>query len=182
MVKTMDVIARGKTERPAKKNFRRRTAAVAIVVIAVAIGAACDPLGVDRRVPYPAPYGSTRTASDLLAATTWNRHIAGLPALAWDDQLGGLATSWAEHMAATGDFSHRDLNAVIRSPAYAGWRALAENILVAPCFTSAASIMIAWGQSPVHRANLLSPWYTRTGVGVACSADGRVWAVQNFGA
>lgn len=84
-------------------------------------------------------------------------------------------------MAATGSFAHRDLNAVINSPGYAGvYHTLGENILFGPSSMSAAAMHIAWMNSPDHRANILSGAYSSKGIGVAY-AGGTVHATENFG-
>ena len=41
-------------------------------------------------------------------------------------------------------------------------------------------VVTSWMSSPGHRANILEPAYDRTGVGVAFSEDGKMYATQNF--
>jgi uncharacterized protein YkwD len=42
------------------------------------------------------------------------------------------------------------------------------------------AIHVAWMNSPGHRDNILG-WYDIIGVAVARGADGRLWAVEEFG-
>lgn len=42
-------------------------------------------------------------------------------------------------------------------------------------------MLVGWMADPLHRANLLSPNYTEIGVGVAKTANGKVYFCQDFG-
>ncbi len=44
-----------------------------------------------------------------------------------------------------------------------------------------AEVVRAWMADPLHRANLLSPNFTEIGVGVAKTANGKVYICQDFG-
>jgi uncharacterized protein YkwD len=37
-----------------------------------------------------------------------------------------------------------------------------------------------WMSSPGHRQNILTPQWTREGIGLAISSDGKIYATQNF--
>jgi uncharacterized protein YkwD len=110
-----------------------------------------------------------------------DRAANGLAPLAWNPQLACLAQDHSNHMATTGDFSHRDLSVTIRQPDYAGYASLGENILVGPNTMSGTDMETAWMNSPGHRANILSPNFDSIGIAVGWSPDGRIWATQNFG-
>jgi uncharacterized protein YkwD len=159
-----------------------------MVIAAATTVIACDPVGVGDRVVYPAnrsaspnPAVRNQPIHDLLVLVNRDRVANGRRALVWDDQLGGLAASWSNKMAGDGVFGHRDLNAVLASAPYAGWRTLGENILVGGCNLTGAAMEAAWMSSAGHRANILSTGYSRIGIGVQCSLDGRAWATQEFG-
>jgi uncharacterized protein YkwD len=159
-----------------------------MVVAAATMVVACDPVGVGDRVAYPAngsaspnPAVRNQPIHDLFIRVNRDRVANGMRALVWNDQLGGLAASWSHKMAGDGVFGHRDLNAVLASAPYAGWRTLGENILVGGCSLSGAAMEAAWMNSAGHRANILSAGYSRIGIGVECSSDGRAWATQEFG-
>lgn len=104
----------------------------------------------------------------------------GVAPLSWNSQLAGLAQQWANHMAATGQFAHRNLSATLNSPGYGAFHRLGENILVGSCGMSSAQIHQAWMNSSSHRANILSGNFNVVGIGSVC-ANGKVWVVQNFG-
>lgn len=83
-------------------------------------------------------------------------------------------------MAATGDFSHQNLDGLLGNPAFAGFSGLAENIMEGPCGMSAGEIHQSWMNSPRHRANILGN-YSAIGVGIACTG-GTLAAVETSGA
>ena len=130
--------------------------------------------------------GVPTTKADTIAREIFNelnqeRVARGLAPLAWDPQLAGLANDWSAGMAGSGNFAHRDLSGVIRSPGWAGvYNSLGENIVTGGGLTSASS-HAAWMNSPGHRQNLLQAGYDSVGIGVFCDANGRLWATQNFG-
>jgi uncharacterized protein YkwD len=156
----------------------RRWTGILVATGALALlGAAC--------APAAPPVGSQSCGPDattnaIFADTNVSRAQNGLPPLAWNGQLGCLATSWSQYLAGTNAFFHRDLGSVIRSPGYGGYRTLGENILKGPASMSAWDMHVAWMNSPDHRANILSPAYSSVGIGLAY-ANGQVWATEDFG-
>ncbi len=157
------------------RALRTRRAGLAAVALVVATLTAGCFSGQDSARGV-SPSGVSREIFELVNA---DRAANGLPALAWNDKLGGLAQGWSEHMASTGTFAHSDLNATIRSPEFSEFRRLGENILEGGCNMTAAEMEQAWMNSPGHRANILGD-FNVIGVGVVC-ANGRIWATQNFG-
>jgi uncharacterized protein YkwD len=115
---------------------------------------------------------------DIAALTNSDRAANGLGALGWDGNLGSIAQNWANWMAANGQLVHQNLNAIIGGT---GYHTLGENILVGPGNISAAQMEAAWMNSAPHRANILNGTFTAIGVGVAVSADGRIWSAVEFG-
>lgn len=169
----------GTSDSPASISTDRRLLCVAALL------AACQPQadGVhDASAPPCGPSrpdnGITRRILDRVNA---DRAANRLAPLSWNAQLACLAQSHTANMASTGDFSHRDLAWTIRQPTYSAYATLGENILVGPGSTTADGMENAWMSSPPHRANLLWPAYGTIGIAVGWSADGRVWATQNFG-
>jgi uncharacterized protein YkwD len=120
-------------------------------------------------------------AKDLFGRANAERAARGLPALAWSDDLAKLASDWSSHMAATGDFAHRDLGAARNQPGISKFSALGENIAwVAGYQNDAFQLHTGWMKSDGHRENLLQPGFDSVGIGVVCSG-GKAWATQNFG-
>ena len=135
---------------------RARLAVLALSVLAVA--GACLPMNGQE--------------SHLFTETNRMRAQAGLPALAHHDDLVREAREWAQVLASRGQLAHQDLNALGTQ-----WTAAAENVGRS---TSIEDITARLAASPSHRANMLSPKYTHSGVGTARSKNGTVYAVQLF--
>lgn len=159
---------------------RRRSVVLASVVLALAIlAAACGP------VEAPPPAGAPSGPPDAITATVYNRTNAdraaqGLGGLGWNARLAGLAGEWAGYLAATHQFFHRDLAAVIESPGFETYAALGENILVGPDGIDGDQMQNAWLASSGHYANIMGG-YDSVGVAIAYGNDGNVRAVVNFG-
>jgi uncharacterized protein YkwD len=149
---------------------------VAAIVAVVALTAGC--FGGGGAAPLPFGNADPR-AQELYYLVNNDRAANGLGPVGWNDQLGGLAQSWSEHMAATGSFSHQNLWAIMNSPGYSNFSGLGENIISGGCGMSAAEMEQQWMASPGHRANILGN-YSSVGIGVACDG-GSVYATQDFG-
>ena len=165
---------------PATRS-RRIMALVATLAIA-ALASACGPTA----APAPAAPQCGAAMGDAVTLAIYNqvnadRAANGLGPLAWNGQLACLAFDWSAQMSAAGDLRHRDLNATIRSPGYGGYRALGENILRGPSSMTGEQMEAAWLASPDHRANILSSAYTSIGISYFVTADGQIYATQNFG-
>lgn len=121
--------------------------------------------------------GSSATAqgpaATLIAWINQARAAQGLPPYAVNPTLMTLAQERAQALAA-GPFTH-DLPGLgwpIQMETAAGIQAQgmgAENIAVAPNLQTAFSLLMA---SPEHRANILSPYETQIGAGVAPDGNG----------
>jgi uncharacterized protein YkwD len=131
-----------------------------------------------------AKHGSVAVSASsnaIVASVNAARAQHGLPALSPHGQLDALAGSWSAHMAATGTFTHSNLEATLYRPDFQAFQRLGENILRSECSRAAPEMVDAWLQSPSHRANVLSPMFGVVGVGVVCAPDGWAWVTMNFG-
>ena len=154
---------------------------LAVLALAVALGgAACVPRASVAPTSTAPSCAQSTLASQLVTLANQARAYAGVRPLAWDGQLGCLATEWSKYMASTGTLQHRDLNATIRTAAYSSYRTLGENILRGPISMTAQQMHNAWMASPGHRANILSASYTKIGIGSAVSGS-TIYVTQNFG-
>ncbi len=88
-----------------------------------------------------------------------------------------VAQPWARHMADTENMVHQDLNVIFEK--CEGLSSAGENI--AAGYTTASAVMNGWMHSPGHRRNILRRSFTKIGLGVARSADGNRYWVQDFG-
>ncbi len=99
----------------------------------------------------------------------------------WNNQLAGLASNWAAHLAAAnGGLVHQNLLSVLYSPGYEGYMTLGENLLVGPEAMNPDTMEAAWKASPGHWANILRGSFTSVGVGYAYS-NGKIWVAVEFG-
>ena len=122
-----------------------------------------------------APPTSVQTyEAQVLSATNAQRTSHGLKALTVTSCLTGMATPWANHLAASKTLVHQSLGPFLSKchQSYA-----AENI--ADGNVTAAGVVSLWMNSPEHRANLLGSHYTHIAIGAAKS--GSTWyVVQDF--
>lgn len=158
---------------------RRRSVLVTVVLALAILAAACGP------TEAPAPPGAPTSPPDAITATVYNRTNAdraahGLAALSWNARLASLAGEWAQYLADTHLFVHRDLASAIDSPGFESYASLGENILVGPSGINGDQMENAWLASPSHYANIMGN-YDSIGVAIAYGNDGNVRAVANFG-
>jgi len=106
----------------------------------------------------------SQVESVVIAKTNAARARSGLPPLAADGQLMNGARNQARWMAQNRNLSHG--------------RGVAENIGMGQ--TSASEAVSSWMQSSGHRANILDGVYTRIGVAMAHSSDGKAYWCQQF--
>lgn len=106
----------------------------------------------------------------------------GRAALTLSAPIDSVARTWSTHLAETGTFAH---NPAYTSQIPGGWSAAAENVAWISWNTDTVAVTAAkfvdmWVNSPGHLTNLANPGYNTTGVGVAISSTGAVYATQNF--
>jgi uncharacterized protein YkwD len=124
-----------------------------------------------------------RRAFDLINA---QRSANGEPPLVWDAELCRMARVHSENMARMDFFDHtgpdgRDMVERAHGSNVRGWSALAENIAYNQGFDDPAAFAVErWMRSNKHRDNILNANFTRSAVGIARSADGRVFLTQVF--
>ncbi|MDI9633595.1 MAG: CAP domain-containing protein [Methanolinea sp.] len=161
-------------------------------------------------VPPPrvdTPADTAKIEQEIYRLANAERAKAGLPALAWDGRLAEVAREHSRDMAAGGYFSHTnprgegpDERAArhgypTRKPLPGGayMVGIGENIgkmptgkvlgigYVPPDAGSIARAQVqSWMASPGHRANILDPDYTVTGVGVAYDGSLYYVSTQDF--
>ena len=134
----------------------------------------------------------------------------GLSVLSWDKSLHKVARKYSKDMVERNFFSHNDPDGSSFYDRYktegvecrirvGGTTCIgAENIAQDNIFSSyfykngelfpdwntegeiAASVVKLWMNSKGHRANILTPYFKRQGIGVAFSDDGKVYVTENF--
>jgi uncharacterized protein YkwD len=110
----------------------------------------------------------------------------GLRPLVWDAELTHMARLHSENMARQNFFNHQapdgqGLRERSRASGISGFKRLAENLAYNKGFADAASCaVVGWMHSEGHRDHILDGEFTRSGIGIARSADGRVYFTQVF--
>jgi uncharacterized protein YkwD len=134
----------------------------------------------------------------------------GLSVLSWDNSLHKVAKNYSQDMVERNFFSHNDPDGSSFYDRYKAERIEcrirvgdttcigAENIALDNLYRSyfykngkrfanwntegeiAVSVVKLWMNSKGHRANILTPYFKRQGIGVAFSDDGRVYVTENF--
>jgi uncharacterized protein YkwD len=147
------------------------------------------------RVARPAPSSAAdaaksdlaQVASLVVASVNEYRRSQGLQEVAQNAKLTEAARQLAEFMARTGTFAH---DADGRQPwdraVQNGYQycVISENIAYLSGSTNAelaGKLFEGWKASPGHRQNMLEPRVVDTGIVIARSDTGRVYAVQMFG-
>ncbi len=167
------------TEMHVKNLLGKRTAAIVLTAM-VGFGlSSCS-------LPAATPAASSGSPTDPVAAAVFqqlnaNRAANGLPALTWNSKLASIAASWSQQMASSGSLTHQNLGTLLSSPDFAGFTTLGENILQGPSGMTASEMETSWMNSPPHRANILSGAFNVVGIAYTTGADGRRWAVEDFG-
>ena len=124
-----------------------------------------------------------RRAFDLINV---ERQRRGLRPLVWDGALTRIARYHSENMARDGILNHVDRDGLdLRGRAEVlglhGWRALGENIAYNQGYADPTAFAVErWMVSDKHRENILNGEFTHAGIGIARSADGRVFFTQVF--
>jgi uncharacterized protein YkwD len=126
----------------------------------------------------------TPVEQTLLHLTNAERVKHKLPPLTANPILFSVARAHSANMARHGQMSHvldgkspfDRLNAAGYRYSWAG-----ENVAYGyGAYANPATIFQGWMNSAGHRANILSPHYTKIGLGVAQDAQGRVYYTQLF--
>jgi uncharacterized protein YkwD len=121
----------------------------------------------------------------VVALTNAERAAAGVAPVSGDAQLTLAAQRYAEVMAVSACFGHAcgplpRLSDRVAAAGDARWGFLGENVAAGQPTPERA--VAAWMASPVHRANLLDPEFTRLGVGRAVGGPYGTYWTQEFGA
>lgn len=140
-------------------------------------------VGIATPSPVVSAMSDERKAFDLVNA---ERRARGERPLVWDAELARMARTHSENMARRNFFNHKGpdgqgLRERSQTNGITGFRALAENLAFNKGFTDSASCaVVGWMRSEGHRENILNGEFTRSGIGIARSADGRVYFTQVF--
>lgn len=114
-------------------------------------------------------YATNTTLSGLVEETNAQRATASLGTLALNQKLNAAAQAKAEDMAARNYWSHNTPEGnppwTFFSNAGYEYKAAGENLAYG--FDSSNATIVAWMNSPGHRANIMNTTYTEVGFGIA---------------
>jgi uncharacterized protein YkwD len=151
-----------------------------------AFRATTEPAELHHASPATAPAATTSLELRAFELINQERAKKGLRPLVWDAALTRMARTYSEKMARENFFSHKapdgqDLRARSRASGIVGYKRLGENLGYNKGFADSVSCAVAgWMRSEGHRDHILDGEFTRSGLGVARSADGRVYFTQVF--
>ena len=146
--------------------LRLRRLASMSAIVALLVG------GIALAAPSAA---SAAPRDDVVSLTNANRANAGLPPLAREASLDAMAQEWATYMASQKSMVHSSNEWRLSKVSAGASLCCGENIAYG--YTTAASVVSAWINSPGHRANILDGRYTHMGAGY--NSTGHYW-VQVF--
>lgn len=136
-----------------------------------------------KRAAIVAVTSDERRAFELVNA---ERQTHGRGQLVWDSEMTRMARYHSENMARAGFFNHvdrdgLDLTGRASVLGVSGWKALGENIAYNQGYDDPTAFAVErWMISDKHRDNILNRQFTHAGIGIAKSADGRIFFTQVF--
>lgn len=148
-------------------------------------------------VSQASPYrtsGVNSLEQEVLRLVNVERARRGLSPVRLDGQLTAAArlesaamAQSSTHVGAAAALSHVQLGSTtptletrLDAVGYDQYRAAGENIAYG--YRTPAQVVQGWMNSPAHRANILNPTYTSSGVAMAYGANGTIFWTQTFGA
>ncbi|WP_447925742.1 cell wall-binding repeat-containing protein [Georgenia muralis] len=159
--------------RPSLALPRRAPLAALTLLLALALALA------SVTVAAPARASTADVADRIFALINAERVKRSLPQLQRITELDKVAQPWSNHQAATRTMAH---NPSYSSQYPAGWQRASENVAYASSsIATGDKFMEMWMASEGHRNNILNPYITHAGIGVAATSSGdRLYATQNF--
>jgi uncharacterized protein YkwD len=174
---------------PGVVKRRRAIRAGIVIMIAAVIAAASLRLYLNRTAP-PSPEemaGSTEPEAQILQQVNAERARRNLKPLKFSPRLSVVARGHSYDMAIRHYRDHRSPEGSTPADRVRGVgiesRAVAENIYIddyRKLDGLAERALTGWVKSAEHRANLLSPDFTETGIGIARSSDGLTYVTEDF--
>jgi uncharacterized protein YkwD len=143
-------------------------------------GVYARPSAVAASTASVAASGLERQAFNLINA---ERAKNRLPPLVWDGQLCHVARLHSQNMGRRNFFDHEapDGTDLLDRLSGLNWKSLGENIAYNQGQDDPVAVAVEqWLHSPKHRANILRNHFTHSAIGIARTADGRVYLTQVF--
>ncbi len=140
------------------------------------------PEGSDDVLPKLTPTAETAQVETLFAEANASRLVYGLSPFSWDERLNAAAALKAQDMAENGYFGHYSENYGTPFQMLKGLKIAYKNASesIAATQLPGENPHQALTAQPAHWSNLLSPRFTKMGVGVANSPEYGTIVVQLF--
>src|SRR3989344_1317119 len=143
-------------------------------------------LSIGLFLPFPKNiFFADITKTDLVNLLNQSRKNAGVTPLSQNEKLDQAAMLKAQDMVKNNYFAHQSPQGVtpwfwLKKAEY-DYKYAGENLAVG--FIESTEVFNAWFNSPGHKANLLSPYYTEVGTAVLTGFgdNNSIIVVQNFG-
>jgi len=135
-----------------------------------------------------APMAATGVERRAFEMINQQRIANGEQPFVWDAELTSMALIHSKNMATQNFFNHvgpdgQDMVARAHACEIYGWRSLGENIAYNQGLEDPAAFAVErWMHSTKHRTNILNNQFSRSGIGTARAADGRIFFTQVFAA
>jgi uncharacterized protein YkwD len=158
------------------------TLAAGLVLTVVGLGVSSPAEAIVTPIPIPNMTVEITLDLDefevqLMSEINLVRAGAGLPRIRrFDSCVDQLSETWAQRLAASGTFEHRNQHQVLRR-CHQSWAG--ENLVRANVLTPVTTVR-AWMASPDHRAVLLKRRASRAGVAVVRDSSGGLVGVLNL--
>ena len=162
----------------------RARASWMLVLLAAAFAVGCGQGVLSSGGTCRVPWQADEWAQEVIDLVNAERAAEGLSPLSSDATLATMAEDYACEMIEDEFFAHVNPDTgstpVTRADEHGYvYDEVGENLAVG--YDSPAEVMVAWMNSPGHRANILHDSYTEMGVGVRVALDGQTYWVQEFG-
>ena len=128
----------------------------------------------------------TALEEQAFALVNEQRLLQHLSPLVWDLEMLYLAREHSESMARLNFFSHRGIDGKMADDraneiGVNDWRGIGENIAFNQGIENRVEAAVqSWTNSQHHKANLLDQRWTRTGIGIAQTPEGKFYITQVF--
>lgn len=146
--------------------------------------AAVDAQVRQRTVAGYTGFSVENTEQEVFDLINRQREKSGRASLDWNDDLAKVARAYSRRMAAEGFFDHYDgagATVIERAAKVRGWSRIGENLFVVDTTVDVPRIALrGWLSSPTHKANMLDPSWTATGIGIARSSSGDIYITEIF--
>lgn len=128
----------------------------------------------------------SREEREIFRLVNAERARKRLGPMEWSDRLANMARAYSKQMSKGNFFSHYDAEGKsVTDRAYSrrifDWKKIGENLFYSRGVEDYTGFAVkGWMKSPSHRANILDPVWTETGIGAYEGDDGKVYVTQIF--